>query len=150
IVIHDETVDRTTNGTGRVIDLTLAQLKRLDAGAWFDPIFAGQRIPTFDEVLDWARGRDTVVDVEIKNAPLYYAGIEQAVVAALERHAMLERAVVVSFDHCAVRRVNELNSRIVTGVLYACRPTDGGLGLAAAANADALLPQWGFVTAEDV
>ena len=51
VVMHDETVDRTTNGHGEVCDLTLAELQRLDAGAWYDARFAGQRIPTLEEVL---------------------------------------------------------------------------------------------------
>src|ERR1043166_3256151 len=66
-VMHDETVDRTTGGHGRVQDYTLAERKRLDAGAWFGPAYAGQRVPTLDEVLDWARGRDAILDIEIKN-----------------------------------------------------------------------------------
>lgn len=51
VCIHDETVDRTTNGTGRVDQMTLAQLQQLDAGAWFSPTFAGERIPSVGELL---------------------------------------------------------------------------------------------------
>ncbi len=148
-VIHDETVDRTTNGQGLVKDRTMAELHQLDAGAWFGAEFAGQRIPTLDEVLAWARRLGVVVDIEIKNAPVFYAGIEQAVVAALDRHAMAERAIVISFDHPAVRRVKALDERVATGVLYAGRPVDP-VGLARGADADALLPHWAYVTAEDV
>lgn len=143
IVIHDETLDRTTNGHGLVRDHTLAELKQIDAGD-------GQRIPTLDEVLDWARQRNTVVDIEIKNAPLYYEGIEQAVVSALNRAQMAEQVIVISFDHASVQRVKALDDRVATGVLYACRPTDAGVGLARAAGADAVLPHWAYVTAEDV
>jgi glycerophosphoryl diester phosphodiesterase len=149
-VIHDELVDRTTNGHGLVKDHTLAELKRLDAGAWFGSEYVGQRIPTLDEVLVWAREHNTVVDIEIKNAPIYYAGIEEAVVDSLDRAAMAEQVIVISFDHRSVQRVKTLDARIVTGVLYSARPTDGGLGLAHAAQADAVLPHWAYVTAEDV
>jgi glycerophosphoryl diester phosphodiesterase len=149
-VIHDELVDRTTDGHGRVKDHTLAELKQLDAGGWFGPDFAGQRIPTLDEVLVWARERNTVVDIEIKNAPIYYTGIEEAVVESLDRTGMAEQVIVISFDHRSVQRVKALDSRIVTGVLYAARPTDAGLGLAQAAQADAVLPHWVYVTPEDV
>ena len=142
-VMHDDTVDRTTNGHGFVRDLTVEQLRALDAGD-------GQHVPFLDEVLDWARGRDTILDIEIKNVPMYYAGIESAVVAALHDGGMTEQAIVISFDHRAVRRVHELDPRIVTGVLYAGRPVDGGVGLAHQADADAVLPQWNYVTAEDV
>src|SRR5919202_5121590 len=87
VVIHDETLDRTTNGSGLVKDHTLAQLERLDAGG-------GQRIPTLDEILEWARANGVVLDIEIKNAPLYYNGIEAAVVRALDARTMTEQAVV--------------------------------------------------------
>jgi glycerophosphoryl diester phosphodiesterase len=143
IVIHDETLDRTTNGHGLIREHTLDELKALDAGD-------GQRIPTLDEVLDWARERNTIVDIEIKNAPLYYDGIEQAVVEAVSRAHMIDRVIVISFDHAAVQRVKALDARLATGVLYACRPTDGGVGLATAAGADAVLPHWAYVTAADV
>src|SRR5260370_28010658 len=61
-VIHDETVDRTTDGHGLLKDHTLSELKLLDAGAWFGPGYAGQRISTLDEVLDWAHEHGTMVD----------------------------------------------------------------------------------------
>ena len=150
VVIHDETLDRTTNGHGLVRDHSLAALKHLDAGGWFGPEYVGQRIPTLEEVLDWANEQNTVVDIEIKNAPLYYPGIEQAVVDALRRTAMVEQSIVISFDHRAVGRTRALEDRVATGVLYACRPADGGIGLARAVNADALLPHWAYVTPEDV
>src|SRR6266702_7074370 len=149
VVIHDETVDRTTNGSGLVQEHTLAELKKLEAGAWFGAAYAGQRILTLDEVLVWAQSTGTVLDIEIKNAPVYYAGIEENVVRTLDRHGMTGQAIVISFDHRAVQRVRALDSRIVTGVLYACRPVDA-LSLARDAGADALLPHWAYVTSSDV
>jgi glycerophosphoryl diester phosphodiesterase len=150
VVIHDETVDRTTNGSGLVQERTLAELKELDAGSWFGAAYVGQRIPTLGEVLDWARVRGAILDIEIKNAPIYYAGIEETVVHTLDRYGMTDQAIVISFDHRAVQRVRALNSRIVTGVLYACRPADGGIELARSAGADALLPHYAYVTRDDV
>jgi glycerophosphoryl diester phosphodiesterase len=150
VVIHDETVDRTTNGHGLVRDHSLAELKALDAGSWFGPEYAGQRIPTLDEVLAWARQRNTIVDIEIKNAPIFYAGIEAAIIEALDRYDMAERVIVISFDHAAVQSLKALDARIATGVLYAGRPVDAGAGMARAARADAVLPHWAYVTAEDV
>jgi glycerophosphoryl diester phosphodiesterase len=143
IVIHDETLDRTTNGHGLVRDHTLAELRELDAGE-------GQRLLTLDEVLEWARQKDTVVDIEIKNAPIFYEGISEAVVDAVTSAHMADRVIVISFDHAAVKRVKDVAPGIVTGVLYACRPIDGGVGLARATRADAVLPYWAYVTPEDV
>lgn len=67
IVIHDDTVDRTTNGTGSVFELTLADLKKLDAGTWKNPKYAGERLPTLDESLNFARDRIGVY-IEIKDS----------------------------------------------------------------------------------
>jgi glycerophosphoryl diester phosphodiesterase len=149
-VIHDESVERTTDGHGLVQDYSLAELKRLDAGSWFNASYAAERIPTLEEVLTFARARGTVVDIEIKNAPIYYAGIEEAVVKALDSQNMAEQVIVISFDHRAVKRVKSLDARIATGVLYAGRPVDAGVNLARQAEADALLPHWAYVTPDDV
>jgi glycerophosphoryl diester phosphodiesterase len=149
-VIHDDSVDRTTDGHGLVQDHSLAELKQLDAGAWFGPGYTGERIPTLDEVLAWARQRGTVIDIEIKNAPIYYPGIEEAVVKALDSEQMTQQVIVISFDHLAAKRVKALDERVATGVLYAARPVDAGVDLARQANADALLPHWAYVTSEDV
>src|SRR5690242_7213158 len=73
IVIHDESLERTTNGHGLVGEHMLAELRELDAGE-------GQSIPTLSEVLDWARAKNAVVDIEIKNAPIFYDGISEVVV----------------------------------------------------------------------
>lgn len=67
IVIHNGDVDRTTDGKGSVADLTLAELEQLDAGSWFDPKFAGEKLPTLAEALDLAKGRIGVY-VEIKDS----------------------------------------------------------------------------------
>jgi glycerophosphoryl diester phosphodiesterase len=78
--IHDSTVDRTTNGTGRVRQLTLAELKALDAGAWFAPQYAGERVPTVAEVLDLLRRRNVSYYLDFKDgaAPKLYADMVAA------------------------------------------------------------------------
>jgi glycerophosphoryl diester phosphodiesterase len=153
VVIHDEELERTTDGHGLVREHTLAELRRLDAGGWFAPRFAGQRIPTLDEVLGWARHnggpRGPHIAIEIKNGPIFYPGIEARVVELLERHAMRGRALVISFDHHALRRVRALDGEVLSGVLYGGRPIDA-VPLAQAAGAQVLEPHWSFVTAEDV
>lgn len=148
-VIHDETLDRTTNGKGFVKDHTFAQLRELDAGGWFAPEYAGQRIPSLPELLDWATQRGTCVDVEIKNGPLYYFEIAEKVVEAIQQTGMVDQTIVISFDHAVVQRVKQLNGAITTGVLYAGKPLDPAL-LAKQAQADAVLPHWAYVTKDDV
>lgn len=96
VVIHDGTVDRTTDGTGAVGDLALADLKRLDAGSWKEPKFAGERLPTLGEALDFAKGRIGVY-IEIKDSDddgalgqriLELAGDRSALSPKLRREAM--------------------------------------------------------------
>ena len=60
VAIHDDTVNRTTNGQGKVHDLSLAELRRLDAGSWFGSEFTGERIPTLDEILEFSKKHDVV------------------------------------------------------------------------------------------
>lgn len=148
VVIHDDRLERTTDGHGLVGSATLAELRRLDAGAWRGAQFTGQRIPTLDEVLAWAHGR-TRLAIEIKNGPYFYPDIEAKVAALLARHAMLDQALVISFDHHALRRLRAIDPRITTGVLYAARPVDP-VALASACGAAVLEPHWSYVTPEDV
>lgn len=118
VVIHDFTLDATTDGQGLVADAALAELKRLDAGSWFDPAFAGQRIPTLQEVID-AVGHRLLLNVELKTAHLGDDGLAAAVVRLLEVNHLLDRVVVSSFNPLAVWRVRRLNPWITTGLLYA-------------------------------
>jgi len=149
VVIHDELLERTTNGRGPVGARTFEELRALDAGGSMGSQYAGERIPSLEEVLDWAREVGTFVDIEIKSGPVVYPGIERAVAAALADARMTERAIVISFDHHAVLRMREADAVVATGVLYAARPVDG-VAMARAAGADALLPHWAYVREEDV
>jgi len=149
VVIHDELLDRTTDGRGPVGSRTFEELRKLDAGASRGPEYAGERIPSLEEVLVWAHAAGTFVDIEIKSGPIVYPGIERAVVKALADAGMRERAIVISFDHHAVRRVREADDDVATGVLYAGRPVDA-VAMARAAEADALLPHWAYVREEDI
>ena len=93
VVVHDDTVDRTTNGTGRVAQMTLDELKSLDAGAWKGHEFAGERIPTFDEVLDLARECATAnpaLLLDVKELP---PGIVSTICGALAKRDLLGRTV---------------------------------------------------------
>jgi len=101
VVIHDATLERTTNGNGGVVDFTLAELKRLDAGSRFNAAFANQQLPALSEVLDLANGR-VYVNIEIKsNAYESHHppdAVEKQVVALLEQKRMMDAALVSSFE----------------------------------------------------
>lgn len=148
VVIHDQTVERTTNGRGAVPSLTLEALRRLDAGSWFGPAFAGTMVPELDEVLDLVRGR-ALLQIEIKNAPTFYDGIERELVEAIRRRGMEEDVLFMSFDHQSVRTVRDLSPRSPCGIIYAARLVDAP-SAARAAGADALCIDWEFVTPDVV
>ena len=120
-VIHDETLDRTTDRTGRIADLTMAEIREADAGATFSRPddsghpFAGRglTVPTLDEVLDWLPATSGLV-VEIKAR-----AAADAVVDAVASHAVRSdgRLSVISFDEAAIERVRERDPDIKTGYL---------------------------------
>ena len=85
LVIHDASVDRTTNGTGKVRDLTFAETQKLDAGTKFNASFAGEKLPSLDQVLDAVNGQCKIM-IEIKKGEDFYPGIEQKVLDIIKKH----------------------------------------------------------------
>jgi glycerophosphoryl diester phosphodiesterase len=148
VVIHDDTLDRTTDGRGPVHERSLEELKRLDAGRWFGPAFAGQRIPRLDEVLDRIAGKVPLA-LEIKAGSTFFPGIEEKVVSALRQHAAIDQAAVASFDHYALRRLKEIEPTIRTAALLVGRPVSLS-AIAGPAKADGLALEASFVTKTEV
>ncbi|MCO5169660.1 MAG: hypothetical protein M9894_25255 [Planctomycetes bacterium] len=107
VVLHDERVDRTTDGEGEVHRLRTADLRALSAGAWFAPRFAAERVPLLDEVLDLCRRRGVVPMIEIKSKWKRSQDCGRRVVQALARHGLLERAVVICRE---LQRVEEVHA----------------------------------------
>lgn len=118
VVIHDGDVDRTTNGHGCVEEMKLADLLTLDAGAWFDPRFAGQRLPRLVDALEFARGRGTFLDIEMKFNKGSVYGLCDAVGALIEKHAFHAQCVVTSFDHGALNYLKQRFPRVEIARLY--------------------------------
>jgi len=116
VVIHDYRVDRTTNGTGLVRELTLAQLKRLDAGSHFDPGFAGETIPTLDEVLQ-AMGGKLLLDIEIKRRRASDSRVEEKVMGLLTKYDLVDSCVISSFSPFVLKRVKMIEPSIRTALL---------------------------------
>ncbi len=116
VVIHDETLDRTTDGSGDVFRATLAELQELDAGSWFDPSFAGEHIPTLDDVLAEVEGR-ILVNVEIKSEAVA-RGVVTKVASAIREHGMVDQVVVSSFSPMALQEMHSVAPEIRTAVLY--------------------------------
>ena len=120
VVIHDETVDRTTNGTGAVKALTLDQLGRLDAGSWFDPRFNTERLPTLAQVLDAVKGH-LLVNIEIKPEAFEADGpadaVERQVLNLVREKNMLDEVLVSSFEWLMLDNLRKLEPGIALGLL---------------------------------
>jgi glycerophosphoryl diester phosphodiesterase len=146
IVMHDADVSRTTDGRGHIENMTLTDIKKLDAGSWFAPQYQGERVPTLSEVLNWAKGRVSLV-IEIKGDPQPAPGIEQKLIEALNEKSMFDEVMIISFFHLSVKRVKELEPRLATGILYGACLADT-VGATRAALADSARPSWRYWTAE--
>ena len=133
-VIHDETLDRTTNGRGRVQDFTLAELKRLDAGG-------GEPVPSLEDVFDLVQGKAHLV-VELKQPEA--AG---ALLNFFQERRAFAAATIISFWHPAVKALKEAEPRLNTGVLMVGCPADP-VGLARAARANTLVLNYRYVNRE--
>ena len=111
VVIHDTTVDRTTDGQGAVADFTLAEIKQLDAGK-------GERIPTLQEVIDLVRGK-VVLQIELKGPDT-----AEPVVRTVERNNMESEVLLTSFVHERLREARQLNPSLALSALWSQPPDD--------------------------
>ncbi|MDD5066116.1 MAG: glycerophosphodiester phosphodiesterase, partial [bacterium] len=118
VVIHDEKVDRTTDGTGLVRDMTSRQIKKLDAGIKFSKKFRNARVPFLEEVMELLKGNSVRLNIELKNGPVFYPGIEEKISRMIDQYNSYDRTIVSSFDHLSLKRLKELNNRIPTAILY--------------------------------
>jgi len=136
IVIHDDSVDRTTNGKRYVKDLMLKELKKLDAGK-------GERIPTLQEVINAVRKRAILI-IEIK-----VLNIEDSVVKMIEKEGIEKEVVITSFYHPILKRIKKIDLIIKTGVIFKCHPVRSA-ELALNAHANSLFPEHKYISKEMV
>jgi glycerophosphoryl diester phosphodiesterase len=116
IVCHDATIDRTTNGTGWIHELTTTEIQSFDAGSWFSKSFQDQRIPLLGEVFDLVP-ESILINVEIKHS--YGGQMEFRLMDFLRQRGRLGSVVISSFDHKSIRRVKQLEPEVKAGLLYA-------------------------------
>lgn len=118
VLCHDERVDRTSDGRGFIKDMTYDELLQLDFGAWKDPAFAGQRIWTLGELLDFCREAKLVLNLELKNGIEFYPELERRAAEEIRARHMEDTVFVSSFNHVSMQRFKELAPEIETGLLY--------------------------------
>jgi glycerophosphoryl diester phosphodiesterase len=142
VVIHDDTVERTTDGKGEVAKLTLEELKRLDAGAKFKGgVFKGERVPTLDEVFEVVGGK-CGLNIELKAA-----GVENQVAQIMQARNAFGDSVVSSFDWEYLKKIQQLHFNIRVGLLAEEKPVDLMMN-AVAMRAHSINPRWDMVTAD--
>jgi glycerophosphoryl diester phosphodiesterase len=152
VVIHDARLERTTSGTGRVDALSARELRRLDAGAWFNERrptlaqagFRGLKIPLLAEALAWTRDHGCPAYVELKRGRILNTGVEQKVLKAIHGAGVANCVTVISFDSSVLKRLRQLDDGIALGLdctrlLLAVRRAQG-------AGASVILPLGALVT----
>ena len=117
VVIHDEKIDRTTDGTGYVRDYTLQELKKFNAAQIWNGKYGFQEIPTFEEYCAWAKDQSLVTNVEIKSGVFYYAELEEKTLALVKKYGLEDRIIFSSFNHTSVFLLRKLAPEIPGGAL---------------------------------
>jgi glycerophosphoryl diester phosphodiesterase len=116
IVIHDSTVDRTTNGRGKVEDMTLAEIKALDAGSFRGREFAGEKIPTLEEVFE-AVGKRMFINIELKNHKTRGMDLVETVCMLIKKHQMQKHVMFSSFFPNALSKAHSYLPDVPRGIL---------------------------------
>lgn len=151
VVYHDKIVDRTTNGHGKVIQLSLAELRELDAGSFFSEKFRGERIPTLEEVFETI-GKRAIVNIELKNFSTPFDNLVEKVCELVRRHGMQKNVIFSSFLPWNLKKAERLMPEAPRG-LIAIKGKWGVWGRSfgfAFGNYDALHPNLEDVTAQQV
>lgn len=129
VAFHDAALNDHTNGQGDLEDFTLAELKELDAGSWFDPKFSDQKIPTLEEVLEFASGKISL-NIEIKTEAVYdevRGGIEEKSLELVKKYGMETHVLFSSFDYRAIAHIKKLDPDMPAAILYEKNQSNGML-----------------------
>lgn len=117
IIMHDESIDRTTNGKGWVKDYTLAELKELDASERFGSQFGVQRVPTLREYLELVKDEPIITNIEMKTGVFEYREMEQLLVDMIREFRLEEKVLITTFNHFTIMRMKKLAPELKYGFL---------------------------------
>lgn len=153
VVIHDETVDRTTDGSGAVQALTLEQLSRLDCGSWFDPAFKAERPPSLAQVLDAVNGR-LLVNIEIKPEAFERHGpvdaVERQVLQLVREKNMGHDVLISSFEWQVLENIHKIDPAIALGLLSEAAANEDLIEWCRRVDAFSWHPDYRVLTGEQV
>lgn len=141
VICHDETLDRTTTGSGFINNYTYKELCDFDSGLNFGKEFEGLKIPTLDEFLDYVKDKNLYINLELKNGIILYENLEEIVIKKVHDYKLQDNVILSSFNHYSMVHCKKIDSNIKTGLLY-----EAGLfepeRYAEYVGADALHPQF--------
>ncbi len=149
VVCHDDEIQRTSNGSGSIAQMTVEELKKFDFGVKFSPEFAGTRIPTLDELLELVHGMD-ILNIEIKGPFRPDTDLRAAfdqLYAQLEKFDCVSRTIISSFGHDWLQLLKECHPDLRTGLLYSNNYTpEETVAMVKRRKADAIHPMLGCLT----
>lgn len=125
VLTHDPILGRTSPGRGELKNHTYKELSRLDWGSWFSERFKGESLPRLEDLLRLTKGKDTVLNIEIKFGSPYYPGLEEKLIGVLRESDRLEKLIISSFNHYSLLRIKELEPAVPIGFLTSALLIDG-------------------------
>lgn len=118
ILIHDEKLNRTTDGIGYVKDYTLNEIRKLDAGCFKDKAFSGAKIPTAEELIEFAIEKNIIINFELKTGEIWYKDIEEKLIDLIYKYNFKEKVILSSFNHYSISACKKIDKTIRAGLLY--------------------------------
>jgi glycerophosphoryl diester phosphodiesterase len=147
VAIHDPTLERTTNGRGNVKDFTLAEIRKLDAGMWFDREFMDQKVPTLDEVIAFGAKHDVIFYLELKYEAAW--GMHHSLIGALQKLGGAARSIIISSSEPTLTALRQVDPSAMMGLIFDEANQDyakAGIEL----GVRQLCPNWSLVSPEMV
>lgn len=126
VIFHDETVNRTTNGKGRIKDHTFEELSLLDASYIYMGTYGVNRIPTLREYFDLVKDLPVISNIELKTGIYEYEGIERSVYDLIKEYDIKDRIIISSFNHFTIRRMKAIDPTMKCGLLEESWLIDAG------------------------
>lgn len=118
VICHDEIIDRTTNGSGYINDYNYDELSEFDSGIKYGEEFAGEKIPTLDNLFEFVKDKDLLINIELKNNIINYNKMEEKVIEKVYEYNLINNVILSSFNHYSMVKVKEIDNKIKTGLLY--------------------------------
>jgi len=118
VIIHDDVLDRTSDGKGFVGEQSFADLRKLDMGSWKGREFTGERIMHLDELLELVLSGGKLLNLEVKNYEVFYRDIEEKVIGRIRAMGAADKVFLSSFNHISMKRCKEIDPGIPAGLLY--------------------------------